>query len=69
LRGGPTCCGRPRSDPAASPSWDFAVDQATGDIYYFGEDVDTHRNGKMTGHEGAWLTGVNGDFVLVKIEK
>jgi hypothetical protein len=38
----------------------FAVDRVTGDIYYFGEDVDTYRNGKVTGHEGAWLAGVNG---------
>jgi hypothetical protein len=38
----------------------FAVDVATGDVYYFGEDVDTYKNGKVTGHEGAWLSGVNG---------
>ena len=38
----------------------FAVDTATGDVYYFGEDVDIHKNGKVTGHEGAWLSGVNG---------
>jgi hypothetical protein len=38
----------------------FAVDNATGDVYYFGEDVDMYKNGKVTGHEGAWLSGVNG---------
>lgn len=38
----------------------FAVDTATGDVYYFGEDVDMYKNGKVTGHEGAWLSGVNG---------
>jgi len=38
----------------------FAVDKTTGDIYYFGEDVDTYRNGKVTGHEGSWHAGVNG---------
>ena len=38
----------------------FAIDKATGDIYYFGEDVDEYKNGKVTGHEGAWLAGVNG---------
>jgi hypothetical protein len=38
----------------------FALDAATGDVYYFGEDVDEYKNGKVTGHEGAWLSGVNG---------
>ncbi len=37
-----------------------AIDNANGDVYYFGEDVDTYKNGKVTGHEGAWLSGVNG---------
>jgi hypothetical protein len=38
----------------------FAIDKTTGDVYYFGEDVDEYKNGKVTGHEGAWLSGVNG---------
>jgi hypothetical protein len=38
----------------------FAIDNATGDVYYFGEDVDVYKNGKVTGHEGAWLSGVSG---------
>ena len=38
----------------------FAIDRATADIYYFGEDVDIYRNGKVTAHEGAWLAGANG---------
>ncbi|HEY1338655.1 MAG TPA: hypothetical protein VGF59_14160 [Bryobacteraceae bacterium] len=38
----------------------YAVDSATNDLYYFGEDVDVYRNGKVVGHEGAWLSGVNG---------
>jgi hypothetical protein len=38
----------------------FAIDTATSDVYYFGEDVDTYRNGKVTGHEGGWQSGVNG---------
>ncbi len=38
----------------------FAVDNATGDVYYFGEAVDMYENGKVTSHEGAWLSGVNG---------
>jgi hypothetical protein len=38
----------------------FAIDKTTNDLYYFGEDVDTYKNGKIFGHEGAWLSGVNG---------
>lgn len=38
----------------------YAVDRATGDVYYFGEDVDVYQNGKIAGHEGAWLSGIKG---------
>ena len=38
----------------------YAIDRNTGDVYYFGEDVDTYKNGKPAGHQGAWLSGVKG---------
>lgn len=39
----------------------FAIDKRTGDVYYFGEDVDMYdANGKVTGHGGSWLSGVAG---------
>jgi hypothetical protein len=39
----------------------FAFDEATGDIYYFGEDVDMYdANGNVKNHEGSWLSGING---------
>jgi hypothetical protein len=38
----------------------FAIDRITSDLYYFGEDVDIYKDGKISGHEGAWLAGVNG---------
>ena len=39
----------------------FAIDTATGDVYYFGEDVDMYdAGGKVTGHEGSWLSGIDG---------
>jgi hypothetical protein len=38
----------------------YAVDKTTGDVYYFGEDVDDYEDGKVVGHGGAWLSGVGG---------
>ena len=44
----------------------YAIDSATNDVYYFGEDVDVYRNGKLVGHEGSWLSGVkNAKFGLM----
>lgn len=36
----------------------FAADRSTGDVYYFGEDVDIYRNGRIVSHKGAWRSGV-----------
>jgi len=38
----------------------YAIDSVTNDVYYFGEDADTYKNGKVIGHEGSWLSGVKG---------
>ena len=38
----------------------FAISRVTGDVYYFGEDVDIFKNGKLAGHDGAWRSGVRG---------
>ena len=38
----------------------FAISARTNGVYYFGEDVDIYKNGRVTDHEGAWLAGVNG---------
>ena len=38
----------------------FAVSRVTGDIFYFGEDSETYKDGKVAGLEGSWLSGVNG---------
>lgn len=35
----------------------FAIDTKTNDVYYFGEEVDLYKDGKLVGHEGAWLAG------------
>lgn len=37
----------------------FAIDRATGDVYYFGEDVDEY-HGDVVSHPGVWQSGVNG---------
>lgn len=38
----------------------LAISRRTGDVFYFGEDVDDYENGQVAGHGGAWLSGVNG---------
>ena len=38
----------------------FAIDHRNGDVYYFGEDVDTYKNDKINGHPGSWHSGENG---------
>ena len=35
----------------------YAIDAATTDVYYFGEEVDVYKNGKVVSHEGSWLSG------------
>ena len=36
---------------------DYFAQADNGAVYYFGEDVDEYENGKMIGHDGAWLFG------------
>lgn len=38
----------------------FAYCRETGDVWYFGEDVDDYDDGVIVGHEGAWRAGVDG---------
>jgi len=38
----------------------FAISRRTSDVFYFGEEVDMYKNGKVTSHEGAWLSGEKG---------
>ncbi|TAK52179.1 MAG: hypothetical protein EPO24_15375 [Bacteroidetes bacterium] len=33
----------------------FAICQQTGSVFYFGEEVDIYKDGKIKSHEGAWL--------------
>jgi hypothetical protein len=38
----------------------FAFCSRTNDAFYFGEDVDMYKDGKISSHEGSWLAGING---------
>jgi len=38
----------------------FALSTRTNSVFYFGEDVDIYKGGKVASHDGAWLAGVNG---------
>jgi hypothetical protein len=38
----------------------FAFHTADRGVYYFGEEVDVYRSGRVAGHEGAWESGRNG---------
>ncbi len=37
-----------------------AIDKTTSAVYYFGEDVDIYKDGRVVSHEGAWLSGIHG---------
>ena len=39
----------------------FAFCEQTKDLFYFGEDVDFYKDGKVTGHDGSWLAGEKGN--------
>jgi len=38
----------------------FAICEKTKDVFYFGEEVDMYKGGKVANHKGAWLAGENG---------
>lgn len=38
----------------------FAISKVTNSVFYFGEEVDIYKNGKIASHEGAWESGKNG---------
>lgn len=38
----------------------IAQNRKTGDVWYFGEDVNNYEDGKLADHDGAWLYGRDG---------
>jgi hypothetical protein len=43
----------------------FAIDPNTKAVYYFGEEVDNFKNGKIDNHDGSWLAGNGNKFGLM----
>jgi hypothetical protein len=39
----------------------FAICEQTKDVFYFGEEVDNYKNGRVDNHNGTWLAGVSGN--------
>lgn len=38
----------------------FAICEKTGDVFYFGEEVDIYEDGEIVSNDGAWLAGRDG---------
>ena len=41
-------------------TYDWYAQDNKGNVWYFGEYVTEYKNGKVTGHEGSWESGVHG---------
>ncbi len=44
----------------AEKTRDYYAQDRSGIVYYVGEQVDDYEDGKVVGHKGQWLAGVNG---------
>jgi hypothetical protein len=38
-------------------TFDYFAQDANGNVWYFGEYATQYRNGKVTGHQGSWISG------------
>ncbi len=43
-------------------TYDWYAQDKKGNVWYFGEDVTEYKNGKVSGHEGSWESGVDGAY-------
>jgi hypothetical protein len=41
-------------------TYDWYAQDKEGNVWYFGEHVTEYKNGKVSGHEGSWESGVDG---------
>ena len=39
---------------------DYLAQHTNGDVWYFGENVDSYENGRIKDHSGSWIAGVDG---------
>jgi len=39
---------------------DYLAQDISGNVWYFGEEVNNYVNGKLANHDGSWLAGVDG---------
>ncbi len=49
-----------RNGKLVETTLDYFAQAADGTVHYMGERVDMYKDGKIVGHEGAWLTGDQG---------
>jgi hypothetical protein len=47
------------NDQLSEVTVDYFAQGDDGTVYYLGESVDEYKNGKVVGHGGAWMYGVN----------
>lgn len=48
------------NDELVEETRDYLAQDAEGNVWYFGEDVDNYENGVLKDHDGAWIAGVDG---------
>lgn len=41
-------------------TWDYLAQDAIGNVWYFGENVNNYEEGVIVDHDGSWLAGENG---------
>ena len=46
-----------RAEGTCRALWVFR--ESSADVYYFGEEVDVYKGGKVTSHQGSWMSGVD----------
>lgn len=46
---------------------DWYAQDATGNVWYMGEEVDNYENGKLTDNKGSWEAGVDGALPGIKM--
>jgi hypothetical protein len=58
------------SDVLIEDTKDWYAQDKSGNVWYFGEDVDNYENGELVDHDGSWEAGVDGSEagIMMKAE-